>query len=475
MKAQPAGVFSAIQSRIFRRLLMTLLSASVTCGVFAADPISSSEASPEDYEDNWWRGVRKGMWEWEGANWTVVKSALINIEKATGKRRYEDKFDTIIEYGPGHWVYEWNSIGEKAYREALVHEKRGDEAAARSSFLEASTYYTQASYPHMRDRPSRDAVARAFDMYARAGRYFSVPMEQWEMEVDGARFKAFVHFPANHASGPMPVVLKTGGMDVLSTEFYPLSETINTSGAAMIVYDSPGTGNLGVVGADYDKHHVAVLKRVLKDKRFDAKRIGVWSESLAGLTAVRIALGDYREHVAAAVNSCGPMHSLYALESEAGPPTPYDSHELVESYTRGVLSEEKIAEINEIMFTSAFQARLLNFQTETFIDRVRATPENMLGLLAKSLPISLIDQGLLGEKNMTNTPILTINTFADPLVPPFESQMVTDASVQGRLMIYTEYGGHCVSRAEVPVIMEWLAYHLKLETLGSLVSKNRAK
>lgn len=53
--------------------------------------------------------------------------------------------------------------------------------------------------------------------------------------------------------------------------------------------------------------------------------------------------------------------------------------------------------------------------------------------------------------------------------------MVTDASVQGRLMIYDEYGGHCVSRAEVPVIMEWLSYHLKLATLGNLVNENRAR
>ncbi len=41
---------------------------------------------------------------------------------------------------------------------------------------------------------------------------------------------------------------------------------------------------------------------------------------------------------------------------------------------------------------------------------------------------------------------------------------LSDASVQGKLMIYDNYEGHCVSRAEVPIIMEWLSYHLNLES-----------
>lgn len=283
-------------------------------------------------------------------------------------------------------------------KEGRRHEKKGNGQAARRSFLQSSTYYTQASYPHLRDKHSRAALAKAFEMYKRAGSHFSVPIEPWELEVDGARFKAFVHFPAEPSPGPLPVILKTGGMDVLSTEFYPLSETINEAGAAMIAYDSPGTGNDGIVDARYDKHHVAVLKRVLDDSRFDADRIGIWSESLAGLTVVRIALGEYRESVAAMVNSCGPIHALYAMELRGVAPTKYDSHDLVDSYNKGQLSKKEMDEINRSMLTPAFKARTLNFQTETFIDRVRASPDDVLGLLVKSLPVSLIDQGLLGKK-----------------------------------------------------------------------------
>jgi len=468
MKLLTRLTFSSNKSLVLLGILTIVFSlCNISKGLAEETAVTSSEAAAEDYQDNWWRSVRKDMWQWEGADWPTVKNTLACIESATGKRRYQNKFDTIIDYGPGHWVYEWSIIGDEAYKEGLKHENNGNKHAARKSFLQSSIYYTQASYPHLRDKHSRAALAKAFEMYGRAGRYFTVPMEEWDLEVDGAHFKAFIHFPAKQSSKPFPVILKTGGMDVLSTEFYPLSEMINDSGAAMIVYDSPGTGNDGIVDVQYDKHHVAVLKRVLKDARFDPKRIGVWSESLAGLTAVRITLGDYRDFVAAAVNSCGPIHALYAMDLTGGVPPQFDIHKMIESYNKGLLSKQEIDEFNHAMLTPPLKEMLLDFQSEVFIDRVRANSNDVLGILAKSLPISLIEQGLLGKKNVTNTPLLTINTHCDPLVPFSESQLVTDASVQGKLMIYDEYGGHCVSRAEIPMIMQWLSYHLKLKSLAN--------
>ncbi|HIE89782.1 MAG TPA: alpha/beta hydrolase [Porticoccaceae bacterium] len=457
--------------RLAMGMLIILSSFTNTTNLFAEE--TSSEAAGEAYEENWWRSVRQGMWQWEGADWTRVSEALSRIENATGKRRYEDKVDTITKYGTGHWVYEWSRIGKQAQKEAKKYEKKGDSQAALNAYIEASIYYTQASYPHFRDKHSRNAITKAVEMYKQAGRHFATPFESWELEVDGAKFTALVHFPAKQSSTPYPVIMKTGGMDVFSTEYYPLSKTINDAGAVMVVFDAPGTGNLGIVDANYDKHHVAVLQHIMKDKRFDAERIGVWSESLAGLTAVRIALGEHRKNIAAAVNSCGPMHSLYAMELTGPSPDGYDVHALVNAYNKGTLSDAEMASFNKAKLTPALAGMFMDFQSQTFFDRARANPDNVLDIMAKSLPVSLIEQGLIGKSNMTNTPILTINTHADPLVPLSESQMATDVSVQGKLMIINEYGGHCVSRDEVPVIMEWLAFHLKLETLGDLVKINR--
>lgn len=454
----------SVKSMLYFGLMLIIISLSITSYVSASDNEStSSESSGEEYTVGWWRSVRKSMWTWEGADWNKVQSALQKIKTEPGERRNPEMFDTIKQYGPGHWIYEWSAIGEVAYKQALKHEQKGDTDLARKAFLESSIYYTQASYPHFRDKFSKAALAKAFETYQRAGRYFSVAMEAWEFEVEGAQFKAFIHFPQNTSSEALPVILKTGGMDVLSTEFYPLSKVINKSGAAMIVYDSPGTGNDGIVDANYEKHHIAVLKRVLKDKRFDSKRIGIWSESLAGITAVKMALGDYKDKFAAAVNSCGPMHALYALELTGGAPSNYDVQKLINAYNKGQLSQTEIDVFNTAILNPYLQGMLLDFQGVVFVDRVRAEAGNVLDILAKSLPISLIEQGLLGKKNTTNTPILTINTHADPLVPANESQMVSDASIHGKSMIYDGYEGHCVSRSEIPTILQWLSYHLNLD------------
>ncbi len=457
--------FSKITTSILPVLVIVLFFMSNYRQLIAEERAAkSSEAAAGEYQTNWWRSVRKDMWTWEGGQWSAIESALDRIKAATGERRYPDKYDTIIKYGPGHWVYEWSHIGNEAHKEAFQHQQNGNKLAARQSFLQASIYYTQASYPHFRDKYSRAALTKAFEMYRKAGQYFSVAMEQWEFEVDGAKFKAFIHFPKIKSTNPLPVILKTGGMDVLSTEFYPLSIVINNYGAAMIVYDSPGTGNDGIVDGKYDKHHVAVLKRVLKDPRFDAKRIAIWSESLAGLTAVRIALGEYRNNIAAAVNSCGPIHALYAMELTGGTPAEYNLHKMLQSYNNGELSKQQINKFNEAMLNPHLEGMLVDFQGATFVDRVRADSNNLLDILSKSVPVSLIEQGLLNKKNITATPLLTINTHSDPLVPLSESQLVTDASSQGKLMIFDEYEGHCVSREEIPTIMKWLSYHLGLNS-----------
>ncbi|RLA05261.1 MAG: hypothetical protein DRQ47_01670 [Gammaproteobacteria bacterium] len=153
------------------------------------------------------------------------------------------------------------------------------------------------------------------------------------------------------------------------------------------------------------------------------------------------------------------------MELTGGTPPQFDVHAMIESYNKGQLSKQQIDEFNQAILTPPLKGMLIDFQGETFTDRVRAEQFDVLGILAKSLPISLIEQGLVGKKNVTNTPILTINTHADPLVPLIESQLVTDASTHGKLMIYDNYEGHCVSRKETVVIINWLSKYLKLNSI----------
>ncbi len=419
----------------------------------------SAEQASEEFAGNWYRSVRMHTWLWEGAEKTTIEATLGRIANGGGERRSEDLADTLLEYGPGNWIYEFSSAAQEAYAAGVESEQLANRVAARIHFLRASVYYTIASYPHLRDRHSRRALSDAFDAYKKAGRHFIVPLQTWEMTVDGVDFPAFIHMPGQASGRPIPVILKTGGMDVLSTEFYPLYSRLNELGIAMIVFDMPGTGNLGIVAEDSEKHHEAVIRRVLKDKRFDPERIAVWSESLAGMPAVKVAVTQ-QENLAAVVNSCGLLH---AVHSDLGlpPPQGVQLDTILAAYRNGELSEDQIAELNHRMSSPEYEERSQGFQFEVYVDRVRARPGSILDLFARSRPLSLYHQAILGKGVVTQVPLLTVNTHVDPLVPMAESLMATDASLRGTLMLFGEHEGHCVSRSlAVDEVIDWLAARL---------------
>ncbi len=465
--------------RTVSQLLSTCLPAAILISLGLAtmsvhsDP-SSSEASAEAYKEGWWRHIRQGTWIWEGADWEVVAPALDRMKAATGKRRYIDKYDTILEYGPGHWTYEWNRIADSSFKKGVKYEALGDRAAALKAYMQSSIYYTQASYPHTKDKHSRQALKKAFKTYRKAGEFFQVPLETWDFEVDGVKFSALIHMPANASNDPVPVVVRTSGMDVVSTEFYQIAETLNNAGVAKVVFDAPGTGNDGVVDANYEKHHLAVLNRVWKDKRFDQDRIAVWSDSLAGGVAVKLAAGEHRDRIAAAVNNCGVIHAGFNMDL-FGEGAQSDKSKLIYAYKNNLLSKEQIDSFKQLTASSEAKSLSQHFQGELLFERVGASPDDLLDFLSKTAPVSLVNQGIVGKKNITNTPLLVINTHFDPFVPHQESIMAAEVSIQGKLMIVDEYDGHCISRSDLPMILEWLSYHLKVSELSGYVEVNRKK
>jgi len=66
--------------------------------------------------------------------------------------------------------------------------------------------------------------------------------------------------------------------------------------------------------------------------------------------------------------------------------------------------------------------------------------------------------------NVYDTPLLVINTADDPIVPTAESILLSQASSQGKLMLFDDHKGHCISRSTGnPPTIKWLSYHMRLE------------
>lgn len=452
-----------------RKRIVSAWTILLTWFALIASPVAIAQpASPEApdtaYEEGWYRDVRMDMWTWDGAEREVIEATLARIEEADGERRWPDKADTILAYGPGHWTYEFAATGDDALREARKLEGDGDMAAAMAAYRAAAIYYMVASFPHFREDHARAALEKAHAAYQDMGRLRGERFETWRFEVDGAAFNAYVHWPED-TSEPVPVILKTGGMDAQGTfEYFPLAEDLNRDGVAMIGFDMPGNGNDGIVDANAHKHHAAVLDRVLEDPRFDHDRIVAWSESLGGLPVVKLA-ATHEAHLAAVVNHCGILHGILAMEFGEIPQEPDTPgmEALIAAYTAGQLSPEEVEEIEAGFAESpAYQAFADYWQFHVFLDRIEAASPGVLDLGASSFPISLVNQGILGAGQQTRVPILTINTQADPLVPVEESLLAAQVSERGTLMLFGDHPGHCLARElSIPAVLHWLEPYLE--------------
>ena len=57
-------------------------------------------------EEDW-----RNKWIWAGADPAKIDTALDNMKASTALRSNPDQYDTVTEYGPGHWVFEFEALG----------------------------------------------------------------------------------------------------------------------------------------------------------------------------------------------------------------------------------------------------------------------------------------------------------------------------------------------------------------------------
>ncbi|MEQ8859547.1 MAG: alpha/beta hydrolase [Pseudomonadales bacterium] len=386
---------------------------ALVLGVSGAFAASSAEESEAGY-GHWYRQIRLDTWAWAGADSERIRETLARIEAA-------DVDGGMPDVGPGgsdaHWIREFVRTGEAARAEAA--NLKGQARADR--LVEASMYFMIASFPHFREPDAMAALARAYEAYEQAGKLFEPPTEVWRIKLADRdeTVTAYAHLPPHE--GPWPVVLKTGGMDVLRIEFHPLRDALLSRGVALVLFDMPGTGNTQTLDAASARNHFAVLDRVLDDPRFDDERVALWSESLAGNPLVETTVRRAAD-VAAAVNDCGILHGLFATEGSTAPAETMQYH--------------------------------------AYADRFRVDPHNLAALRTATRPVALGNKDLLGRVAIIDVPMLSVTTLEDPLVSLDETLAALKLSTRGELRLTGRFG-HCAPRStSMPAVVNWLEYQL---------------
>jgi esterase FrsA len=399
---------------------------------------------PDSYRRVDEASVRK--WVWLGADSASVEMALRNMKMSAASRRDPALFDTVSEYGPGHWVFEFEALGDASMAEAVALEEAGDLDAARSVFLQAAAHYQIAKFPYTRG-PDYDHFASAYGKsmtaYERAGLYFPTPLEIVESPFGVGTIRGYLHLPSGTQAAPYPVVIASGGIDVFKTENYPVARELNENGIAVLLLDLPGVGESNFTMADpnHDQVYSDMLSLLEKDPRFDASRVAVFATSWGGNASARAAFND--ERFVAAVSACGPIHETFS-------PPMWAVRFLPAALMRTIL-------------TSAIpEVRL-----DTVVDRVGLPlpldEDDYVDLAERVSRFSLVHQGLISGSRKAKVPLLVINTTDDPVAPPSDMELLAD-SAETAEVIYIGEGGHCGDRVRMMAhVIPWLEHHLRPE------------
>lgn len=378
-----------------------------------ANEASIDSDAASDEEDLWYRDVRMSRWTNSGASEASITATVERIRNAEGDRSDPTLFDTIIDYGPGHWTYEFTNSAE--------------DSAQNGNHLEASVLYLAASYPHNNpDGEGGAALQRSIEEYEMAVTEDGFTIERIPLTVEGVDVTALLHLPASADVEPTPVFMVTGGIDVVLTEHYPyFRDYLADSGIAMVSFDIPGTGASSglILDADMEKVHVAVLDAIASDSRLDSDRVAAMSMSGGGPAVVKLAI-EHRDRIVAAVNRCGAVDSALGLPAEV-----YTAFPAMTVDTYGVRAGLEIGDYEGLS---------------------RVTGE-----------INLVNQGLLGTSEaVTDVPILSVNTADDDIAPPEDLALVTAASTNGKQLFIGEEG-HCPpDQSDAVTITDWVIDHL---------------
>jgi len=122
---------------------------------------------PGGCRKSWFRMLHRAEWAWHGISPVETEEVLSRIAASDAKRSRPGILDTVAQYGPGNWIYEFSSEAGKVLREANAAEERGSDPTA--LLLRAAHLYSTAAYPYLRrDNASEKALRQAVSILERA-------------------------------------------------------------------------------------------------------------------------------------------------------------------------------------------------------------------------------------------------------------------------------------------------------------------
>lgn len=326
----------------------------------------------------WYRPINRYTWTYLGANCLDVDLALSNIVMSKNPRTRAECFDTIEQYGPGNWIYEFSSIAQKRVMQARLCEESGNLEQASHEYRMASRYFAIASYPNLKGDVlaaqasllGRQAYRKIFNEVSRTGHY-----QEEEFTFKGEKISGYLHCVDTKKLQPCVVVVAT--YESTSTDYYRLfKDYLRKMGIALFIIDMPGMGSAQKLVLDEQSSDLveAAIEHLQKLKFIDTTAIGLYGYRFSANAAARLTL--LRPDLVKALALVSPaIHSAYLNQK--------------------VLNSMSLA------------------TRSSLANRLNADASNWAVIVPQLQTLSLKVQGLIGYHASNKTPTLSIYTPVD--------------------------------------------------------------
>ncbi|MFM2587813.1 alpha/beta hydrolase [Vibrio sp. TBV020] len=368
-------------------ILLGLTAVGCTTSNMDAHSKFRGEQALEADQSQWFRELRMEDWE-KVVPKEEIRSVLERINSG-GELR-----DFINNDEPGNWTYEFTKAADALAASATDYE----------SFRKASMMYLIASYPNHLTPQEHNAIERSVETYVKAEAFSkTINVERVEMPLPaGGTITGLLHLP-KEANKP-PVILYTGGVDKVLTEHRDSIDSLLKDGYAVLTFDIPGGGlnnQIHIELGKEDQAHQAALAYVKSDQRLDSSNVGALSSSGGGVPLMMFTINT--PELKAAVARCAVVTD--------------------------VLTDTSVF----------YDAPLMSVMSYGY--RVGVEDVSDLGSYGKwTVPLALKTRGY--KENVTEVPILAINTKDDMVNPPQEMEYTAGLSTHGEVA-YFGNSGHC--------------------------------
>ncbi len=248
----------------------------------------------QGFNRNWYRSINRFYWTWLGGNLLDIEETLARIAKAQAPRSRPSLLDTVSDYAPGNWIYEFSLTGQMRVEKAKETAQSGDLERAAHHYRMASRYFAIASYPNLKGDVlasqaallCRRAYREIFTHSTQCGFY-----SEETFLVNGQKVQGYLHSPDNKQV--YPCVVMVGAYEQTATDFFRIfNDYFRPLGVAVFIVDMPGLGSCANLSLDQNCSEV-LEKAILHLKEIpyiNFEAIGICAGGISSVASVRLCL-----------------------------------------------------------------------------------------------------------------------------------------------------------------------------------------